>query len=379
MRRYTGLIAVLFFLGADIHAQISLEPVGSDSVKKALLPVAGYDSDIGFLGGVLYNRIDYRGKARPFNYYINSSFTASTKGMFNLEFEYDQTESFNSDIRSVVALNAYRFTHDYYFGIGNQSDFDQQGFDDDFYFFESLSFSLDYDGRLPLHSDDNSSFDLLFGLGTKYETSSVKQDSSRFNFDRPRGFNGGWVNALKTGFIWENRNSEFDPTAGNRFELELRGAPEFLFSDFGLVTIETDYRHYFRLFNWVTFANRLQLRHATGDIPYWELSRLGDPETLRGYPLNRFMGNSSAAYTLEVRKWLIVFPEYSIKIGGHLFTDVGRVFTEEDGFGDILKGYKQTVGLGGALSLFSPDFILRGEAGFSEDMMRIYVGIGYTF
>lgn len=361
------------------QAQMVTGPVGADSVQSAIFPALAYDSDVGIVGGALYNRIDYTGHAQPFNNYIKSTFLASTKGMFSLEFEYEQTQTFGSQIRSKASLFAYRFMYDYYFGIGNDSPFHDERFENEFYFFESRKLILSYEGRQPLHNSSTSRFDLLFGLGIKYETPSVKLDQSKFNADRPRGFSGGWVNSLNTGFIWENRNSEFDPTSGNRAKLEIRVAPEFLFSDYGLSTVELDLRQYFRLFNWVTVANKLRARHASGDLPYWERSALGNIETLRGYPLNRFIGNSSVAYSLELRKWIFNFEEYQIKLGSHLFTDVGRVFTEQDEIGDLLSDYKQTVGVGGAMSLFSPDFILRGEAGFSEDMMRIYVGIGYSF
>jgi hemolysin activation/secretion protein len=107
---------------------------------------------------------------------------------------------------------------------------------------------------------------------------------------------------------------------------------------------------------------------------------LGNKNTLRGYPLNRFKGNSSLAYTLELRTWLLKFPQfYGLKFGGQLFTDAGRVFTEVDDANDLFKEYHQTVGLGGAMSVFNPDFILRGEIGFSEDVSRIYIGVGYMF
>nr|WP_240894711.1 BamA/TamA family outer membrane protein [Fodinibius halophilus] len=190
---------------------------------------------------------------------------------------------------------------------------------------------------------------------------------------------GGWVNNLNTGFVWENRDSEFDPTKGNRAELEVRFAPGII-SEYSFTTARLELRQYFQLFNWITFANKLEARHAAGDVPFWELSTLGDAYTLRGYPLNRFKGNSSLAYTLELRTWLIEFPElYNLKFGGQLFTDTGRVFTGQDDINDLFEGYKQTIGFGGAMSVFTPDFILRGDIGFSEDVTRIYIGVGYLF
>lgn len=380
---YLAALGFLLLLGvSDLsHAQMRTGSVGADSVQSSLFPALAYDSDVGFIFGGLYSRIDYRGNVRPFNNYIKSTAIVSTKGMVSFELEYDQTRSFNSDIRSTYTLYAYRFTHDYFFGIGNSTTYDEDLFDEEYYFYESKKINLAYEGRLPLHVNRRTGqrLDFLFGAGIKYENPSVKKPESRFNLDQPRGIKGGWINSFSGGVLWENRNSEFDPTSGNRFKLKVRLAPEFLFSKYGMTSIEGDFRQYFHLFNWVTIANRLQLHHTTGDVPYWELAALGNNETLRGYPLNRFMGQSSVAYSLEARKWILTFPRYAIKLGGHVFTDVGRVFTRQDDWSDLTSGYKQTIGVGGAISLFSPDFILRGELGLSEDTPRVYVGIGYTF
>jgi hypothetical protein len=76
---------------------------------------------------------------------------------------------------------------------------------------------------------------------------------------------------------------------------------------------------------------------------------------------------------------MFTFPEYGLKLGVQLFTDAGRVFTGEDQTEDLFRDYKQTFGFGGAISLFSPDFICRGDIGFSDEVTRIYVGIGYAF
>ncbi|MDX1619207.1 MAG: hypothetical protein R3224_10515, partial [Balneolaceae bacterium] len=196
----TAFCLIGFWLVAvPLQAQITGEPIGADSLKKALVPVLGFDSDIGIHGGALYNRIDYSGEVKPFKSYIEAVAIASTKGMLDLDVEYDRTRSFNSEIRSKVRFFLFRFNYDYYFGIGNRTTFNDQGFEDDFFFFESLTFALRYDGRYPLYKAGASRLDLLFGVGTQYEIPYVKQDSSKFNFDRPNGVTGGWVNYLGTG------------------------------------------------------------------------------------------------------------------------------------------------------------------------------------
>ncbi|MDX1585531.1 MAG: BamA/TamA family outer membrane protein [Balneolaceae bacterium] len=372
------LIPAVLILNGSVQAQFLPEPAGSDSIRQALVPVAGYSSDIGLMGGVLYSRYDYTGNVRPFNNYIKSTAVTSTKGFVKVEGLYEQTETFGRDIRSSYQLFFNRLANNNFFGIGNNTSYSEQLWDNEYYFFESINLSLDLAFRKPLYNDLDSRFDLLIGLGMSYQIPYVRQANSSFNRRMPNGSKGGFVNYLSGGFVWENRDNEFDPKSGNRVQLKIRMAPKFA-SEYGLTVFRLDLRQYFYVFDFLTIANRLEARHAAGNIPYWELSTLGDDYSLRGYPLNRFQGNSSLSFNLELRSWMFTFPEYAVKIGVHFFTDAGRVFTGEDDAADLLKGYKQTIGLGGALSLFNPDFILRGEMGFSEDVSRIYVGIGYTF
>lgn len=354
-------------------------PIGADSLSSALVPVVSYSSNEGFVGGGLYNRYDYSGHIKPFKNYLKSSALVSTKGFIEVEGRFEQTRTFDRNIRSIYDVFFRRYTTDIFFGIGNQTSFSKSRWKNDYYYFESISVGLNYKARTPLYKEGNQQFDLLAGLGTEYHIPYVSQDNSSLNQLMPNGSAGGWVNYLNAGAVWENRNSEFDPNRGNYGELELRYSPE-LVSSYGLGSARIEFRQYFYLFDFLTIANRLEARHVTGDIPFWELSTLGGQNNLRGYPLNRYQGHTSVAYTLELRAWLIKFPQlYGLKFGGQLFTDTGRVFTGSDDINDLFGGYKQTFGFGGAMSVFNPDFILRGEMGFSEDVSRIYIGVGYLF
>ncbi|SMO54457.1 BamA/TamA family outer membrane protein [Fodinibius sediminis] len=371
-----GLIAAT---SATTLAQSGNTGGNADSLSSALVPAAGYSSNEGVIGGIIYSRYDYRGEMEPFRSHVKASALASTRGYVKFRGAYEQTETFGRPIRSTLNLYFNRFTSNNFFGIGNEVPFDKKGWEEGFFYFESVGFGLGYELRKPLYRRGRSRLDLLAGAETEYQIPYVSREPSSFSRQQPRGRRGGWLNFLKTGFVWENRDREFDPQHGNRLALELRYAPD-LVSRYAMGTARAELRQYFKLFDEITVANLLEARHAMGDVPYWERSTLADGNTLRGYPLNRFQGNSSVAYTLELRSWLFEFPQfYRLKLGMQLFTDTGRVFTEEDDFGDLFKGYKQTIGVGGALSILNPDFILRGEIGFSSDVSRIYVGVGYLF
>jgi hypothetical protein len=354
-------------------------PVGPDSIAIAFVPAVSYSSNEGLVGGLIYNRLNYKGGVRPFKNYLQSTALVSTKGFVEVEGIYEQTRSFGRDIRSIYDVFFRRYTTDIFFGIGNQTSFSENLWENDYYYFETISFGLSYKARKPIYENDHAQLDIVAGAGTEYQVPYSKGAATSFAVNRPNGSEGGWVNYLNTGFIWENRDSEFDPHHGNRAELEMRFSPD-LISTYALTSTRLELRQYFHLFHWLTIANRLEARHVTGDVPYWERSALGSDETLRGYPFNRFRGNTSIAYNLELRAWILKFPRlYGLKFGGHVFTDAGRVFTGSDDFNDLFEDYKQTIGFGGTMSIFNPDFILRGEIGFSEDVSRIYIGVGYLF
>ena len=375
------LFLSLFLLPIVLNVQAQTLPgsrIDADSVSTAFIPVLGYSSSVGLLAGGVFSRFDYRGNPSPFNNLKKIQGIISTKGFFNVEMSYEKTQAFGKDIRLTLEAFGTRFAEDTFFANGNNSTYRQQLWDNEFYFFESYAFGFEGNLRKPIYKKGRGQFDLLAGLGFEYQIGYVNQENSSFNQLMPNGRNGGFVNYLTTGFVWENRDSEFDPHIGNRAQLEVNYAPKYL-SEFPLTTVRLDMRQYARLFNFFTLAGRVEGRHAGGNVPYWELSSLGDDYSLRGYPLNRFKGNSSLAYNLELRAWLIQFPAYRIKIGGHVFTDGGRVFTGQDDFEDFFNNHKHTLGVGGAFSAFSPDFILRAEVGFSDNATQLYIGLGYMF
>lgn len=381
MNRYLSISLFLLFVvvGTSRGQVMGGQGLEADSVSSSIFPVVSYSSNEGFVGGALYNRYDFSGNISPFHSYIESSALVSTKGFIEVVGSYERTQSFGRQIRSLYDIFVRRYNTDIFFGIGNNTSFSNSRWEDDYYYFESISVGFDYRARKAIYSEGRSQLDVQAGLGTEYQIPYVKNDFSSFEQQTPNGNEGGWINYLNTGMVWENRDSEFDPHRGNRAELELRMAPK-LISSYGLTSARLELRQYFYLFNWLTVANRLETRHVTGNVPYWELSTLGGKSNLRGYPLNRFMGNSLLAYTLELRGWFVKFPELeNLKFGGHLFTDTGRVFTGSDDFNDLFEGYKQTYGFGGTMSIFHPDLILRGEIGFSEEVSRIYIGVGHLF
>ena len=99
---------------------------------------------------------------------------------------------------------------------------------------------------------------------------------------------------------------------------------------------------------------------------------------MRGYMFRRYVSDNALSYTLELRSWLFKLPFKNIELGGTAFMDAGRVFSNQN-WRNMLSNHKVTLGLGGVMSIFTPDFILKYEMGFSEEGTGILLGSGFSF
>lgn len=383
--RFIYALFLFVFFAEELRAQIVIPPGSQDqdTVVTAFVPAAGYASDFGFLGALAINRYRYRPGYTPYYSLTEMRIRASTKAFFDLRFGHEQMETFGWPLRSRWTLSGESHPFDNYFGKGNDSVFESSDWDDGYYNYMVRRAGFSWEGRKKVYHSkrERGRLDLTASFSVAYHRPD--DDNTAFiGIDRPKGIDGGWVNKVGAGFIWENRDSEIDPGRGNRMEFSIKGAPSLLFSDYAMGSLFSDIRKYFTLpvpYVHPVLALRLSGSHTFGTVPYWELPYLGDERTLRGYPLYRFRGTSSVLYNVEVRTWVYEVPYLDFKLGVHGFHDAGRVFWNEDSLNDLFRDYHRTFGGGVASTLFTPDFILRIDAGFSKEMFRLYMNIGYMF
>ena len=354
------------------------------TVKRGFVPALSYSSDLGLLAGGVVNRNDYGGEIYPYRSFAQIVGAASTKGLFTLGLSIDQTRTFGTDIRSRFNFGASRVLDGNFFGIGNDSEFIQSRWDNDEYLAEFLNVEFEYLGRLPLYDprlQRNGGLEILLLAGFEYELPKSRGDNTFFAQNRPLGDRGQWVNYIGTGLHWEKRNSEFRPTKGFYSDWQLQLAPKLLLSDHNSLTSVLELRNYlpFRVGHDFVLATRFSWTQIFGTVPYWSLARLGNDSTLRGFPFGRFRGDASLLYNVEVRTWLVEFERANIRLGAQAFTDFGRVFSKGDADKGIFRDYKQTGGIGAVISFFHEDFFLRMDQGFSNEIGRFYMGIGYMF
>lgn len=371
-----------FFTGSAIsYAQT--ENVGADSVKIGFLPALGYSSDIGFVAGGLASRYHYREGMDPFQSHLQSAAIATTKGLFSFMLMFDQVETFGRPIRSKSLLNIGRIKEATYFGFGNSSAFEQEIWDDGNYFYETYNGLIEVSGRKVLWKHpkyEKSHLDVMMLTGIQFNRPQLGNASSYLEVDNPEYIQGGWSWEMGVGLIWENRDSEFAATRGNAGFINFRYAPG-LIADFNMWQLHLQASQFgtVKIIFPVTAAVKVGYHQAGGSTPFWMLPVAGGEYSIRGFAEGRFRGDASLYYTAELRTWLLQYPSSGFRLGGQLFTDGGRVFESRDIATSFFNDHHHTYGLGAALSLFTYDFIVRADLAFSEDIHRIYLGIGYTF
>lgn len=380
-------LAVLscFCFGKKAWAQPgAMQPVQlpPDSVVVGFIPALSFNSDMGLILGGILNRYDYRGGRPPFRNFTSSLAAVSTRGLLAFQIKLDQVNTFGTPVRSLWELKTARLLQNFYFGLGNNSAFDKDEFEDgDLFFFQSLNAAFNYQGRYPIYRGGGiTRLDVNFSASIRYFTPFDNATDRLLNIEQPLGTNGGFINKIGTGLTWENRDSEFRPTTGQFIQVNMQVAPTFLGSEFGSAYWQLNAINYFNftLLRNVVVVTRAFIQHSEGDVPFFELPSLGGEETVRGYPKNRFLGNTALTYNLELRTWLLEFPKVNMRIGGQLFVDGGRVFDTYT-VGETFENNKIAYGFGGALSLFNPDFFLRGDLGFSDETTRLFINVGYAF
>ena len=68
-----------------------------------------------------------------------------------------------------------------------------------------------------------------------------------------------------------------------------------------------------------------------GTHPYWMTPSLGGTGTLRGFIFRRFSSDNALSYSAELRSWFLQIPNSNIELGGQIFMDGGRVFSNKIG------------------------------------------------
>lgn len=122
--------------------------------------------------------------------------------------------------------------------------------------------------------------------------------------NKPPGFDGGQLSGAGAIISYDSRDDVHAPLEGMFAKLGSNFYEDELGSDFIYAEYVLDSRQFFSPGSGLVLALHQYLRHTSGEVPFQELSRLGNSETparLRGYVTGRFRDNSVAAAQAELR------------------------------------------------------------------------------
>ena len=132
---------------------------------------------------------------------------------------------------------------------------------------------------------------------------------------------GGWVNSIKGGLMWDSRDNRPNPMKGIWTELGVEAAPKFMGNDWAFSRFYFIHRQYFTLIeNDLAFVYRVGYQSKlSGTVPFFYQSQvitsmltgatnegLGGSSTLRGVVRNRVIGDAFIMGNVELR-WKPVY------------------------------------------------------------------------
>jgi hypothetical protein len=371
------LILAVVFTVFTVKAQNNSTPADSTSVKKEKVkkgfsfggvPALAYDTDIGFLYGIILNLYHYGdGSNYPnYNHSLYMEWSRTTKGSGKNILEYDVRNIF-PNVRMKAELSYLTEQALNFYGYNGYQSFLGSNFldEDSLDYISRLYYRYDrklfrtgaiFEGKLKgdhlrwlagpyFYNVKIGSLD-LDKLNKNKEPSEILPDTATL-YDKYVKWgvipedqkNGGYHTILSFGVVYDTRDIEASPGKGIWSEAIVQWVPGFLGNGYDYTRLIVTHRQYLSIIKKkLVFAYRLSAQmKLTGEMPYYMLpfyvrsnavkDGLGGSKTLRGILRNRVVGDGIALANIELRwtflRTVILNQNFSITLSG--FTDAGRV------------------------------------------------------
>ncbi len=420
----------------------------TEAIKKGwnfgALPTITYDSDLGFQYGGLVNLFNYGDGSRYPKYDHSLYFEISrfTKGSGINRFFYD-SDRLLPGIRTSFDLSYITDQTNRFFGFnGYETVYNESWIDDEapdyhsrvFYAFDRrmLRIKLDLQRKF---GESNLGWDAGFAI---YHFKTGPVDIDRLNkgkspdkqlpdtaglYDRyvewgiigENEAEGGWVNYLKAGLVYDSRDNEPNPMKGIWTEATLQVAPSFLGNgDYAHAKIAIIHRQYFTLVKErLSFAYRAAYQGVIGEAPFYSYpllattfmkgaysEGLGGAKTLRGVLRNRVVGKGiiygNAEFRWKFTRFRMLNQNWYIALSA--FWDAGMVVQRVkvdtskvvvppgENFSDYFSGKKDSLhnSLGAGLHFaMNENFIIAIDYGRAlnkqDGKSGLYIGLNFLF
>jgi len=159
-----------------------------------------------------------------------------------------------------------------------------------------------------------------FDYELEYEYGFGYQAGGQLESGTVTGYAGAVGSALGLVATLDTRDNIINPFKGKLAEVSSYFFLRPLGSTFGFININGTYQQYWQVKPKHILAWQTKARFTFGDVPFLDMSTLGNDDLLRGYPKNRFRDNHFVGSQLEYR-----FPLFW-RFGGVTFASIGDVF-----------------------------------------------------
>jgi hypothetical protein len=307
----------------------------------------GFNPDDGLFFGGGASFINHKFRKEPFGrkHSVRAA-VAPKSGSFNLRYIGEYTDVIgNWDL--LMALDFFRpgFA-DFFYGMGNQTAFDEQERDEDTQFYRARY----ENGRVGLGIRNTSKNKLhTLRLGTYFRTVSINTED---NDSKPNRFIIQYADLIDRGadsesplldmrrnylasnvhYALNTRNSDIFPIRGLHWVVDGRAVWQIGDEANRYQNISSNISTYF------TFGGSLRTTVAIraggsanfGDFEFYQAPRLGGFNYLRGYRRARFAGDETVYQNTELRIRLMEYqtPLFPGSFGITLLHDIGRVWTD---------------------------------------------------
>jgi outer membrane protein assembly factor BamA len=339
------------------------------------IPKIGYNADDGFIfgGGLQLHKYNFREVPQEYKQELFLSY-ATRFGKGTIAYLGD-FYSLVKDGRLNLIIGGTEQFITRYFGYGNETTFDSELEEDDFYEVDQRLITL---------------FPTMFygftknitgNIGLSYIQTKTSLDSDTLLTGFRYGDYGiGTLNQLgiHLGFEFEGRNNIEFPTngyfislAGSLFPAVFNISEPFYRSNF-------DLRGFFNhpSISWLTLALRASGEKVWGKYPFYAGATIGGIESIRGYNQDRFSGDAALFGQAEFRMFITNLNLIlRSKFGLNAFVESGKVWVA----GEDSKKWHPSYGLGFWLNYLDGTFIISSYVATSPERTTFAIGLGMGF
>jgi hypothetical protein len=359
----------------------SFEPTSFQYDRFEPITLAHYNTDIGIslILGAAITKHGFRRTPYAYKHQVLMDYSFARKS-FLFTYMADYKKAFGKNDLNINIVSHGPNNVSNFFGIGNESVFENKG-DKKILYYRNRYDYIEADVRI---SRTMHHLTINGGIAGQYYTSKAVNNDFKYlrEFDQQHPdanvFSSGYYLGVTGAADLDTRQNKTFPSQGIHWYSRLTAMHQLGQQKDLYGQLSTEFSFYLNpdKHSTLIFANRTGAGTTIGDPAYFQLLKLGGPQTLRGFHTWRFSGKTMLYNNLELRLKLFNFNSYLLpgSVGVIGFDDIGRVWQPGERSTEWHNGY------GAGLYIMPVELVLiQFSKGFSKEGSINYLTIGYRF